>query len=477
MCGRGDKQQHDGSPALHSKKDLRPRRGRERDGALPKSNRWDAQLEIDSNAALAEPPEAATLRELTPMQWKGGVAAWLGWLFDGLDSYLYILVAMPFVAQLMGIIDLKSPANVKIVSTHGAYIQAAFLVGWALGGAVFGRIGDRYGRSRTISLTILTYAVCTGLSAFAVNWQMLLVFRFLAALGIGGEWAAGSSLISETWPRRWRPWVSAGLQSAYQVGILLACLTTFLMAGSNPRWVFLVGAAPALLTFWIRRAIPEPEEWHRAKLAKRDAPKIIDLFRPPVLRITLMSILVCSAALTTVWAFIFWSPQQLRHLPDVASMVKEDREHYISLVTALSMTVAICGNFFAAAIARRLGYRAATSLMFFGGLITLYLAYHFPHDHIAILPWLCAAHFFVQGVFGLFPLYVPPLFPTLLRTTGAGFCYNVGRLVAAFGTVLLLKAPVSDPGSALVLVGYLYIPAIVIALFMPEPEKITRSIA
>jgi fucose permease len=434
-------------------------------------------MEMESSVASAPTPEAtpeaSTLRELTPMQWKSGIAAWLGWLFDGLDGYLYILVATPFVAQLLHITDMKSKENAENVSHHAAYIQAAFLIGWALGGAFFGRIGDRFGRSRTISLTILTYAAFTGLSAFAVNWQMLLVFRFLAALGIGGEWAAGSSLISETWPRRWRPWVSAALQSAYQIGILLAALTTFLMAKADPRWVFLVGAAPALLTFWIRRAIPEPDEWHRAQQQQTVRPKIADLFRGPVLRTTILTILVCSAALTTVWAFLYWSPQQLRRLPDVVSMTKEAREHYISLVTALTMVVAIGGNFFAAILARRLGYRAATALMFLGGLITLYLAYSVPHDHIAILPWSCAAHFFVQGVFGLFPLYVPPLFPTLLRTTGAGFCYNVGRLVAAFGTLwFVFNAPTTNPGSVLVLVGYLYIPAILIALIMPEPQQI-----
>ncbi len=427
---------------------------------------------------MTEPPEVATLRELTPMQWKSGLAAWLGWLFDGLDGYLYILVATPFVAQLLGITDLKSKANLESVNHHAAYIQAAFLVGWALGGAVFGWIGDRFGRTRTISLTILTYAAFTGLSAFAVNWEMLLVFRFLAALGIGGEWAAGSSLIAETWPRRWRPWVSAGLQSAYQVGILMAALTTFFMAKMDPRWVFLVGAFPALMTFWIRRAIPESDEWHRAQKVAPAKPPILDLFRPPVLRITILTVLVCSAALTTVWAFIFWSPQHLRRLPDVVSMSKEDREHYISLVTALTMTVAIGGNFFAGMLARRLGYRAATAMMFFGGLVTLYLTYHIPRDHIGILPWLSAAHFFVQGVFGLFPLYVPPLFPTLLRTTGAGFCYNVGRLVAAFGTVLFVfVAPVKDPSVALVLIGYLYIPAIFVALLMPEPPKTAPAAA
>lgn len=431
---------------------------------------------LASAPGAEEPREASTLSELTPMQWKSGIAAWLGWLFDGLDSYLYILVAATFVGQLLGIGEHRTPADLTSISHKGAYIQGAFLVGWALGGAVFGWIGDRIGRSRTISLTILTYALCTGLSAFATSWEMLLVFRFLAALGIGGEWAAGSSLMSETWPRRWRPWVSSALQSAYQVGILLAALTTFLMAHQNPRWVFLVGAAPALLTFWIRRAIPEPEEWHRAQTVAPAKPSIADLFRGPVLRTTLLTILVCSAALTTVWAFIYWSPQQLQLLPDVKKMSPPDRTHYISMVTVLTMTVAIGGNFFAGILARRLGYRAATALMFLGGLITLYLTYYVSRDHISILPWLCAAHFFVQGVFGLFPLYVPPLFPTLLRTTGAGFCYNVGRLVAALGTVLFaFKIHVTDPGKALILVAYIYIPAILIALIMPEPQKIVPA--
>jgi MFS family permease len=412
-------------------------------------------------------PEIARLRDLTPMQWKSGLAAWLGWLFDGLDSYLYILVAAPFVASLLQTTNLKDPS----VARHGAYIQAAFLVGWATGGAVFGRIGDRFGRSRTMSLTILTYALCTGLSAFAQTWWQLLIFRFLAALGIGGEWAAGSSLVSETWPRRWRPWVSAFLQSAYQAGILLASLTTFLMASSNPRWVFLVGAVPALITFWIRRAIPEPDEWHAARAASAQAaPGIADLFRGPVLRTTILTILVCSAALTTVWAFLFWSPQQLRQLPDVVKMAKPEREHYISMVTALAMVTAIGGNFFAALLARFLGYRKAAALMFLGGLITLYGTYAIVRSHIDILYWACAAHFFVQGIFGLFPLYIPPLFPTLLRTTGAGFCYNIGRLVAAVGTVIFgLFAKVDNFNQALVYVAYLYIPAIVIALLIPEP--------
>ena len=172
------------------------------------------------------PAEARSLRELSPEQWKSGIAAWLGWTFDGLDMHLYTLVAAPFVMELLGA---SSPAD-PAVRERSSWIQAAFLVGWALGGGFFGRIGDRLGRSRALSLTILTYALFTGLSFFAQAWWQLMIFRFLAALGIGGEWAVGSSLLSETWPRRWRPWIAAVLQTGVNIGILVACVAVYCMA-------------------------------------------------------------------------------------------------------------------------------------------------------------------------------------------------------------------------------------------------------
>src|SRR5471030_3146388 len=155
------------------------------------------------------PREATRLSELSPQQWKSGIAAWLGWLFDGLELHLYTLVATPLVMQLLLAQSAADPA----VKEKTAYIQAAFLVGWALGGAFFGRLGDLLGRSRALCLTILTYALCTGLCAFAHTWWQLIIFRFVAALGIGGEWAIGASLLTETWPKSWRPWLAAILQT------------------------------------------------------------------------------------------------------------------------------------------------------------------------------------------------------------------------------------------------------------------------
>src|SRR5438093_12257736 len=234
---------------------------------------------IDVNTSVAQPSiaraDATGLRQISRVQWRSGIAAWLGWTFDGLDMHLYTLVAAPFVAQLLGALSTTDPR----VGRYGSIIQAGFLLGWALGGGFFGRIGDRLGRARALSLTVLTYALFTGLSFFAQTWWHLLILRFLAALGIGGEWAVGASLLSETWPRKWRPWIAAVLQSGVNIGVLGAVLANLILAKSPPRYLFLVGILPALLVFWIRRAVPEPEEWRAAKdRARHREPSLRDLF-------------------------------------------------------------------------------------------------------------------------------------------------------------------------------------------------------
>src|SRR3954470_5250158 len=159
--------------------------------------------------------------------------------------HLFTMVAATFVGQLL-VVEATSPA----VKEKSSYIQAAFLVGWALGGAFFGRLGDRLGRSRALSLPALTYAICTGLCAFAqTSWQLML-FRFIAALGIGGEWAVGAALLAETWPKAWRPWLAAVLQTGVNVGVIFGATVVAQLAHVLPpgreRWVFFIGVIPAL---------------------------------------------------------------------------------------------------------------------------------------------------------------------------------------------------------------------------------------
>ena len=425
-----------------------------------------------SSTATPSPEQAVRLRDLTHTQWKSGAAAWLGWLFDGLDMHLYTLVATPFVAELLAV-DRKDPA----VGEHASWIQASFLVGWALGGGFFGRLGDRLGRSRALVLTILTYALFTGLSFFAQTWWHLLIFRFLAALGIGGEWAVGAALLSETWPRNWRPWLAAVLQSAVNLGVMLASFSVFVLAGFPPRTVFLIGVAPALLVLWVRRHVPETDGWHAAKAQSRDnEPGILDLFRGNVRRITWLTLLVCAFSLSGHWAFMFWCSQHLRNLPDLAAWSDAQRSQFVSEAMTLVMVASIVGNFLAAAVARWLGYRLTIVLLCVSYFLSLLITFGVPRDHTSTLYWLAAVGA-CSGVFALFTMYLPPLFPTLLRTTGAGFCYNIGRLAAAAGTVAFgLFTQVGDYRQALMYAGFLFLPAAVLGLFLPEREHVESGV-
>ena len=412
------------------------------------------------------------LRDLSPQQWKSGIAAWLGWLFDGLDMHLYVLVAAPFVAELIGVKDTRN----EDVGRYSSWIQAAFLVGWAIGGGFFGRVGDRIGRSRALSLTILTYATFTGLAFFAQTWWQLLIVRFLAALGIGGEWAIGASLLSETWPARWRPWVAAVLQTGVNVGILLASLTTYLLAGHSPRLVFLVGVLPALLVFWIRREVPESEEWQAARdEARTSQPGIADLFRGEVRRTAVLTILVCSVSLTAHWAFMFWYQQHLRNLPELVGWTTARKNELASAASMLVIGTSIFGNFLAAAMARAIGYRRSIAILSVAYGAAMLVTYSVPRGPTALMALLPFMGMF-SGLFALYTMYLPPLFPTLLRTTGAGFCFNIGRIAAAAGTVVFgLFSKVGDYRVALLCAGSLFLPAAILALKLPELSEKTGA--
>ncbi len=418
------------------------------------------------------PPQ--TLRDLSPDQWKSGIAAWLGWLFDGLDMHLYTIVAAPFVMELVHATSTSDPA----VKEKSSWIQAAFLIGWALGGGFFGRIGDRLGRSRALSFTILAYACFTGLSFFAHTWWQLLIFRFLAALGIGGEWAVGASLLTETWPSRMRPWIAAVLQTGVNIGVLIACAVVQFTVHSSyyPRIVFLAGILPAFLVLWIRKKVPEPEEWSSARAtASGEPPSVRDLFRGNVRRTTLLSIVVCATSLTAWWGFMFWSQQHLRNLPELASWTPQAREQLGSEVFFLLIGVSIFGNFFAGALAKRFGYRWGIALMCLGFFIAMTICFAVPRSYQSLTFWNAAVGFF-SGVFGLFTMYLPPLFPTLLRTTGAGFCYNIGRIAAAIGTVYFgLFAKLGDFRLPLFYASFLFLPPILVVFLLPEPPRLSED--
>jgi MFS family permease len=440
------------------------------------------------------PREAVSLREITPYQWKSGIAAWLGWLFDGIELHLYTIVAGPLVLHL-----LNNTTDGALLNEKKAYIQAAFLIGWALGGAFFGALGDRLGRSRTLALTVLTYALCTGFCAFAQTWWQLMLFRFVAALGIGGEWAVGASLLAETWPRAWRPWLAAILQTGVNVGILLALGVTGLIMPSlqqlftpagGPGWlrglvvsaqtllpklspehlVFLIGVIPALFVFWIRRKVPETAAWQEAEDQATVQPGVGDLFQGEVARTTWITTLVSALSLSAWWLFTFWHPQHLRHLLEQDGHTPAAQ--ITSLVTWAFITViavSIAGNFAAGWLAQRLGNPRAILICLVGLGGGMAGAFVVPRGFGELAWFWCPLVGFFSGVFGLFTMYLPPLFPVLLRTTGAGFCFNIGRLAAAAATIIFgWLAPVQDLRTALLWSSAIAFLAAVSAVWLPR---------
>jgi MFS family permease len=447
--------------------------------------------------ASTPPAEAKHLREISPAQWKSGIAAWLGWLFDGLELHLYTLVAGPLVLHL-----LMNTSDGALVNEKKAYIQAAFLVGWALGGAFFGRLGDRLGRSRTLALTVLTYAICTGLCAFAQTWWQLMIFRFIAALGIGGEWAVGASLLSETWPKAWRPWLAAILQTGVNIGILVAAVVVWLTMpwiqqlftdAGQPGWlhglivsaknllprlspehmVFLIGVFPAFFVFWIRRKVPETEAWQSAE-ATAVKPGVRDLFRGDVAPVTGITTLVCALGLSAWWLFTFWHPQHLRKLLEAAGTPATQITPLVTKAFFTVIAVSIVGNFAASLLARRFGNPRAILLCFVGLGGSMVGAFAVPRGFGELAWFWCPLTGFFSGVFGLFTMYLPPLFPTLLRTSGAGFCYNIGRLAAAGATIVFgLLAPVGDLRTALLWSSTIAFVAAMCAMKLPTRESQT----
>lgn len=412
------------------------------------------------------------LRDLSKQQVRSGLAAWLGWLFDGLDMHLYTLVATPFVASLLGIAVTEgmSAADKAAIGEKSSIIQAAFLVGWALGGAFFGRVGDLLGRQKALVLTILTYACFTGLSFFAQTWWQLMIFRFLAALGIGGEWAVGASLLSETWPKHWRPWIAATLQGAVNCGVLLACLAGFFFKeDESNRYIFLVGILPALITLWIRSAVPETEEWQEAK-SRTKPPGVGELFGPGVRNVTWRVLLICAVSLTAHWAFMFWQQAHVRALPEFARATAADKNNAALVSLLWVMVGSLIGNYVAGAIAKLIGYPKAIAFTLACYCAAMWMCFKQQRTYHDTLVWFTVIGG-CQGAFGLFTMCLPPLFPTLLRTTGAGFCYNFGRIVAAGGTVffgLTEAGKVGDYRVALLNAGWLFAPAAVIALLLPQ---------
>lgn len=394
------------------------------------------------------------------------IIAALGWMFDTMDQNLFNLVRVQSVQNLIGAHVGSDP----LVKQIGGWITAAFMIGWAAGGFIFGMVGDRIGRTGTMIVTIIIYAAFTGLSGLAWNWQSYAFTRFMTGLGVGGEWAAGAAIVAEVFPSRSRPMALGTLQSLSAVGNMMASVVTFALGGLSWRWAYAVGAMPALLVFWIRRSVKEPEKWKQAKAhvpVGKEMGAIGELFRDACLRRnTIAGLLLAVAGQGALWGVAFWSVDLLLSVLQPYHLGDAQAAHAKSVVFFIQQIGAMIGIYAFAAFSERTNRRTAFIVWFilawasipayfwsvarssgvtFGPFSKLLGVITFSHglppgaqvaiQLAAILAFLMG--FATLGPFSGYTLYFPELYPTRLRATGCGICYNGGRILAAAAPIVL----------------------------------------
>ncbi|HSC88462.1 MAG TPA: MFS transporter [Polyangiaceae bacterium] len=369
---------------------------------------------------------------LSRYQWLVLFAAWLGWGFDIFDGLLFNFVAPICIPYLLRL-DAADPATKATTMYWTASLTSLLLVGWALGGVLFGKLTDRLGRTRTLLLTMLTYALGTAACALAPNIWVVALFRFVAALGIGGEWAAGASLVAETLPKERRVLGGALLYTSAPCGLLLATFVNDLFTrrldsiAADPslswRAVFLTGLLPAAVALLLRLFVRESEEWS----GDQEPPALRELFSGELARRTWGGLSLSIVALVAWWSLSAFIPVVSGYLaPDAV-----ERTRYITIATTAFNLGGVLGTLLTVPLALRWGRRPMFALYFAWSALFIFVAFGLDLPALTRLYLLFPVGIGIFGIFGAFSFYLPELFPTRLRGTGAGFCYNAGRLVTA----------------------------------------------
>jgi len=416
---------------------------------------------------------------LSRYQWTVLFAAWLGWGFDVFDSLLFNYVAPNCVPTLLGL-PIGSPQAKQATLFWTGLLTSLLLLGWATGGVLFGLVCDRIGRTRTLLLTMLLYAVGTAACAFAPNIWWLVACRVLASLGIGGEWAAGAAMVAETVPEARRVEAGALLYTAAPMGLFLATFVNLQVAGhwlvDDParswRYVFLAGLLPAAAAFVVRLFVREPERWQG--IADRQA-RIGELFGPGIRRHTLSGFLMALVALLTWWSCNAFIPvvsgglartaAEARGLDAAATLVLV--EHWKTLATSWFNLGGLIGTLLTIPAAKLLGRKAMFTLYWMASAAALFATFGLDLEPETRLYLYFAIGLTVFGVFGSFTYYLPELFPTRLRGTGSGFCYNIGRVVAAVGPFLVGSIAARGSSAAVDVLFYVGFVPLAGLLFMP----------
>jgi MFS family permease len=419
---------------------------------------------------------------VTRYHWLVVVIASCGWLFDCMDQRLFILAREPALRELIG----QDPQAAAHIKTYSGYATTSMILGWATGGIIFGMMSDRLGRVRTMVVTLLIYSGFTGLSGLAQSWVDFTIYRFLVGLGVGGMFGAATTLVAESVPGQFRAMALGSLQALSALGNIIGSLVSLVIPpgaenylGSYSGWrvLFFVGIVPALLIVPIVFVLKEPESWLRAKAeadaGRRSAKSIgspFELFRDPRWRRhTIIGLLLGVSGMIGLWGIGFFSPELISTALQGAPQAVVDRVR--GLGTALQDVGAFFGmvtfTLVAAFISRRLAFLGAL-LLSMGVTMFVFTSLESANDAYWMLPMMGFAQL---AVFAGYSIYFPELFPTRLRGTGVGFCYNTVRYLAAPAPILLgyLATQMSFRRAA-VMMSTVYVIGIVALIWAPETQ-------
>jgi len=412
-----------------------------------------------SEATVTKPPEEA--RRGSGALWIILLVAWLGWMFDGMEMGLYSVLARPALRDLLHTQDKGE------IGRYVGIMFALFLLGCSVGGFIFGRLGDKIGRVKTMIITVLIYSVFTALSALSRDAWQFGACRFLGAMGLGGEWGLGVALVMETWPNAKRPVLAGLLGSSANVGFLVSSLVNLQFGHMGWRIIFCIGLVPALLSLVIRLVVKEPERWVKAR-ERGETPDLRQLFEPALRRRTIMACLISAVPIIGTWGVFQWNPTW------VGEMVKGDT-HKVAIAAMWMALGQIAGSFVGGPAADWIGRRLSYALFCVGSLVSCIVLYRAVEGYGGeLFALLVLSGIFTTAFFGWLPLYLPELFPTRIRATGEGISFNFGRIIAAAGIFMGTGQLVATFGGsftkATTVMSLIYVVGLVLIWAVPETK-------
>ena len=431
--------------------------------------------------------EQGAPQALTAASWRALIASFLGWMFDGYETYTLILVAAVALRQLL------APDQLASLPIYIGGLLAVTLVGWATGGIIAGILADYIGRKRMLMLSILWYALFTGLTAFAGSYASLLILRFLTGLGLGAEWGPGTAILGESWPARSRGRAASVLQSAIGFGLLIASGVWLFVAPLGPaawRYMFLIGVLPALSVLWIRTSVQDPDLWIAARERRRLARARVagglsvrpedralagftvkQILAAPDLRRRLLLLLVLSlSTIVAWWAVSTWIPF---YAGQIAAKAGGNAQRAAALAGLYYNIGGILGYFVFGALADTWG-RKPTMVFYYAGAVVLVLVlFRAVEDPSVFLVVAAVNGFFTLGQFAWMPVYLPELFPTAVRGSAISLVFDVTRYLAAAGPLLAgwLIVNLGGVSAAASIIGLAYILGLVVTPFAAPETK------